>query len=93
MNKQWKNNKKYRSLTPEDSKIVTASDDEQEHQEEEELIDMPRRSPRNTETLLAHPPSPYEADVRIHHEPELQGGFKALRDKGLRITNYQEYNP
>jgi hypothetical protein len=49
--------------------------------------------PRNTETLIAHPPSPHEADVRIHHEPELQGGFKALRDKDLRITNYQEYNP
>ena len=37
-----------------------------------------------------------EAKVRtvgIHPEPELQGGFKALRDKGLKITNYQEYKP
>jgi hypothetical protein len=54
---------------------------------------MPRRSPRNTETLVAHPPSPHEADVCIHHEPELQGEFKALRDKGLKITNYHEDIP
>jgi hypothetical protein len=53
MNKQWRNNKKERSLTPKDSKIVIAADDEQEHQQDEELIDMPRRSPRNTETLIA----------------------------------------
>ena len=54
-------------------------------------LKTPRR--KNTETLIAHPPSPHEADVRIHHEPELQGGFKVLRDKGLRITNYREDIP
>jgi hypothetical protein len=38
-------------------------------------------------------PSPNEKNIAIHHEPELQGGFKVLRDKGLRITNYQGYLP
>jgi hypothetical protein len=85
-------------LTPEDSKIVIASDDEQEHQRDEALIDVPRRSPRNTETLVADPRVLPDANnwykqVQIKHEPELQGGFKALRDKGLRITNYQEDIP
>jgi hypothetical protein len=42
---------------------------------------MPRRSPRNTETLVSSIPSPHEKDVRIKHEPELQGGFKALSEK------------
>jgi hypothetical protein len=90
--KQWKNKGRDRGLDIQNSKIVIA-DDEREYQQGEEPIDMPRRSPRNTETLIAHPPSPHEADVRIHHKPELQGGFKALRDKGLRITNYQEDIP
>jgi hypothetical protein len=48
---------------------------------------------RNPETLITHMPSPGENDVQIKHEPELKGGFKALRDKGLKISNYQEYNP
>ena len=55
---------------------------------------MPRRSPRNTETLVScNTPTPGFDEVKIHHEPELQGGFKALRDKGLRITNYHEDIP
>jgi len=51
---------------------------------------MPRHSSRNTETLIAHPPSPHEADVRIHHEPEPRGGLAALQEKGLKITSYSE---
>ena len=35
----------------------------------------------------------YNSNVRIHHEPDYQGGFKVLRDKGLRITSYNEYYP
>jgi hypothetical protein len=59
---------------------------------------MPRHSPRNTETLVADPRiiqsgNSLAKDVQIHHEPELQGGFKALRDKGTRITNYHEELP
>ena len=38
-------------------------------------------------------PTPGYDTVAVRHEPELQGGFKALRDKGLRITNYQEDIP
>jgi hypothetical protein len=73
------------------------ADDEERQQErgtDEEQLDMPRRSPRNTETLVScNTPTPGFDSVKIHHEPELQGGFKALRDKGLRITNYQEDIP
>jgi hypothetical protein len=32
-------------------------------------------------------------DVSIRHEPELKGAFKALKDKGLRFTHYEEHNP
>jgi hypothetical protein len=28
--------------------------------------------------------------IEIHHEPELKGAFKALRDRGIRITSYRE---
>jgi predicted RNA-binding Zn-ribbon protein involved in translation (DUF1610 family) len=53
---------------------------------------------RNTETLIADPRTTYSGSnlsdsVKIKHEPELQGGFKALRDKGLKITNYKEDIP
>jgi hypothetical protein len=26
----------------------------------------------------------------IRHEPELRGSFKALRDRGIKITHYEE---
>jgi hypothetical protein len=26
-------------------------------------------------------------------EPELKGSFKALRDRGIKITNYEEHIP
>jgi hypothetical protein len=29
-------------------------------------------------------------EVEIRHEPELKGAFKALRDRGIRITSYRE---
>ena len=47
----------------------------------------------NDEILICHPPEPHEEDVRIKKEPDLQGGFKALRDKGLRVTDYHESLP
>ena len=28
--------------------------------------------------------------IEIRHEPELKGAFKALRDRGIRITSYRE---
>jgi hypothetical protein len=56
---------------------------------------MPRRSPRNTDTLVADPRvipsgSTLADEVKIHHELEPRGGLKALQDKGLRITSYSE---
>jgi hypothetical protein len=27
-------------------------------------------------------------EVEIHHEPEIKGAFKALQQKGLKITDY-----
>ena len=44
------------------------------------------------ETLVSTVPTGYE-NIKIHREPELKGSFKALRDKGIRITNYKEENP
>jgi len=84
-----------RGFDTQNNKIVIANDEEQQERgTDEEQLDMPRRSPRNTETLVScNTPVPGFDSVKIHHEPELQGGFKALRDKGLRITNYQEYDP
>ena len=29
-------------------------------------------------------------DVIIRHEPELKGAFKALQQKGIKITDYKE---
>jgi transcription elongation factor Elf1 len=29
-------------------------------------------------------------EVEIRYEPELKGAFKALRDRGIRITSYRE---
>ena len=48
---------------------------------------------QNTETLVGSVPTPGFVDVQIKHDPELSGGFKALRDKGLRITDYREDIP
>ena len=47
---------KVRGFDTQKDKIVIASDEEDSiSSNEEELIDMPRRSPRNTETLVADP--------------------------------------
>ena len=52
---------------------------------------MPRRSPRNTETLIStNTPVPGFDSIKIHHEIEPRRGLKALQDKGLRITSYVE---
>ena len=91
---------KVRGFDVQKDKIIIVDDVEENNEgssstttNQEEQLDMPRRSPRNSETLVSHAPTPGFEDVKIHHEPELQGGFKALRDKGLRIVNYQEDIP
>ena len=48
---------------------------------------------KNTETLIGSVPTPHEKDIRIKHEPELQGGFLALSQKGLKIKDYREDIP
>lgn len=53
---------------------------------------------KNTETLVADPRATYSGSnlsdsVKIKHEPELSGSFKALRDKGLRMVDYREEYP
>jgi hypothetical protein len=40
------------------------------------------------ETLVSSIPSPSYQTIK--KEPKLQGGFKALADKGLKIKNYNE---
>jgi hypothetical protein len=32
-------------------------------------------------------------NVEIHHEPDPKGAFKALQQKGIKITNYKEDIP
>jgi hypothetical protein len=45
----------------------------------------------STEPLVSYPERP---DARFYKEkPEIKGGLKALKDKGLRIKNYQEHIP
>jgi hypothetical protein len=46
----------------------------------------------SNEPLVGTIPSPGIDTVQIKKRAELQGGFKALKDKGLNVTNYQEYN-
>lgn len=48
---------------------------------------------RNEETLVAHAPSVGEDSVAIRHEVEIKGGLKALKDKGVKITKYEEHVP
>jgi hypothetical protein len=43
---------------------------------------------RNVEPAIATTPG--IPDIRIHHEPEPKGAFKALQQKGLKITDYKE---
>jgi hypothetical protein len=47
---------------------------------------------RNIEPAVATTPGEeyINKSVEIRHEPELIGAFKALRDRGIRITSYRE---
>src|SRR5919109_3656977 len=48
---------------------------------------------RDTAPCVSSAPSGYEDVVKIKKDPKLKGSFRLLRDKGLKITNYEEYNP
>jgi hypothetical protein len=45
----------------------------------------------NTETLISTTPNPSYQGIR--KGPKLECSFKALKDKGLKITNYREDKP
>jgi hypothetical protein len=50
---------------------------------------------RNEDTLLAQTPGPdyLNKQVKIHKEPEIKGGLKALKERGMKITYYDEHIP
>jgi hypothetical protein len=48
---------------------------------------------RDATPCISSVPSGYEDVVKIKEEPELKGSFRLLRDRGLKITNYEEYDP
>lgn len=45
----------------------------------------------NSETLISNPPDALDAYYG-RSKPEYQGAFKALQDRGLKITSYNETN-
>jgi hypothetical protein len=58
---------------------------EEENVRRESKLSVPDR---NEETLVSNTPG--IPDISIRHEPEIKGGLKALKDKGLKITHYEE---
>lgn len=47
---------------------------------------------RNEETFVAQTPGQNYLNkrVEIHKEPEIKGGLKELKERGLKITSYKE---
>jgi DNA-directed RNA polymerase subunit RPC12/RpoP len=60
-------------------------DPESENLRKESKITVPDRNAEPAITSVSNTP-----DVSIRHEPELKGAFKALKDKGLRFTHYED---
>lgn len=60
-------------------------DPESENLRKESKITVPDR---NIEPAVSTTPG--IPDISIRHEPEPKGAFKALQQKGLKITNYKE---
>lgn len=65
-------------------------DSAEENVRRESKISVPDR---NIEPAVATTPSIGEESVSIRHEPEIKGALKALKDKGLKITHYEEHIP
>jgi hypothetical protein len=67
-------------------------DPELENVRRESKISVPDR---NIEPVVATTPGTdyLNQNVEIHHEPEIKGGLKVLKDKGIRITSYSEHIP
>jgi hypothetical protein len=62
-------------------------DPESENLRKESKLIVPDR---NQEAAVTSIQTNMADKVAIRHEPEIKGSFKALRDKGLKITNYKE---
>ena len=89
-----KYNKKYSrgpGFDTQNRKIVVANDEKSivdENGKQKSRLITPR--PKNTETLVAQPPTPGFDDVKIHHEIQPRGSLARMQEKGLRITSYSE---
>jgi hypothetical protein len=62
-------------------------DPESENLRKESKITVPDR---NIQPAVTSIQTNMADEVEIRHTPEIKGSFKALRDKGLKITNYKE---
>ena len=65
-------------------------DPENENVRRESKLSVPDR---NEKTLVSNTPLVNEDVVAIRHVPEIKGGLKALKEKGLKITDYKEDIP
>jgi hypothetical protein len=52
---------------------------------------LPLLTDRSTETLVSTTPGQdyLNKSVEVNHTPEIKGGLKVLKDKGIRITHTQ----
>jgi hypothetical protein len=69
-----------------------ADDTELENVRRESKISVPDR---NQETLVAQTPGQdyLIKKVEIKHTPEIKGGLKALQQRGIKVTYYEEHIP
>jgi uncharacterized Zn ribbon protein len=65
-------------------------DPESENVRRESKLSVPDR---NVEPAVATAPGIDTDSVAIRHEPEIKGGLKTLRDRGMKITHYEEHIP
>jgi hypothetical protein len=89
MNK-YNNKKKYRGFDTQNRKIVIASDEPAVDENGKQKSHLVTPKPKNTETLVAQPPTPGFDSVKIHHELQPHGALARMQEKGLKITSYTE---
>ena len=65
---------------------------ESENLRKESKISVPER---HEETLVAQTPGQeyLNKKIEINHTPEIKGGLKALQQRGMKITHYEEHIP
>jgi DNA-directed RNA polymerase subunit M/transcription elongation factor TFIIS len=61
-------------------------------QETKTIVDPNKSKAVDTEVFAATTPGTeyFANQIRIKKDPQLKGGFKVLRDKGLKITSYHD---